>query len=126
MVAMNAHIEAHNSNHGLDFEFLNDADGRPHRCVFYIGNLLSFDNPVFVLRFMNVFLLNIQRIKMTDDGENKRGTTVLKLQRLASVINGRMKVWKKRKAEIQKEVEENSAVMDTLLSSLGDIVQDMS
>jgi hypothetical protein len=126
MVAMNAHIEAHNSNHGLDFEFLNDADGRPHRCVFYIGNLLSFDNPIFVLRFMNVFLLNIQRIKMTDDGENKRGTTVLKLQRLASVINGRMKVWKKRKAEIQKEVEENSAFMDTLLSSLGDIVQDMS
>jgi hypothetical protein len=126
MVAMNAHIEAHNSNHGLDFEFLNDADDRPHRCVFYIGNLLSFDNPTFVLRFMNVFLLNIQRIKMTDDGENKRGTVVLKLQRLAGIINARMKVWKKRKADIQKESDENSAFMDTLVSSLGDIVDDMS
>jgi len=126
MVAMNAHIEAHNSNHGLDFEFLNDVDGRPHRCVFYIGNLMAFDNPLFVLRFMNVFLLNIQRMKITDDGESKQASVMPKLQRLASLINSRMKAWKKRKAEIQKEVEENSAFMDALLSSVGDIAQDMS
>ena len=126
MVAMNAHIEAHNSNNGLDFEFLNDVDDRPHRCVFYIGNLMAFDNPVFVLRFMNVFLLNIQRMKITDDGESEQANVMPKLQRLASLINSRMKVWKKRKADIQKEVEDNSAFMEALLSSVGDIVQDMS
>jgi hypothetical protein len=125
MVAMNTHIEAHNCNNGLDFEFLNDVDSKPYRCVFYISNLLAYENPTFILRFINVFLLHIQRAKPTMAGNDKLNVFGMKIQKLVGIVNGRLKTWKKRKMELSKELEENTVFIEEMHSGLCELAGDM-
>jgi len=125
MVAMNTHVEAHNSNNGLDFEFLNDVDSRPYRCVFYISNLLAYENPTFILRFMNVFLLHIHRIKPNIAEGDKLNLFGMKLQKLLGIVNNRLKIWKKRKMELSKEIEDNSLFIEAIQTGLCDIASDL-
>lgn len=125
MVAMNTHVEAHNCNNGLDFEFLNDVDSKPYRCVFYISNLLAYEEPTFILRFVNVFLLHIQRVKPNIAGEDKLNIFGMKLQKLLGIVNNRLKTWKKRKLELSREIEENSLFIESIQTGLCDIVTDI-
>lgn len=125
MVAMNAHIEAHNSNSGFEIEFLNDVEAKPYRCVFYINNLLAFENPTFILRVMNVFFLHIQRAKPNTLGDDTLKVIAMKLQKLLGVVNVRLKSWKKRKLELSRELEENSLFIEEMQSGVCDIVSHM-
>jgi hypothetical protein len=125
MVAMNTHIEAHNCNNGLDFEFLNDIESKPYRCVFYIGNLLAYEEPTFILRFINIFLLHIQRAKPNMVENDKLNILGMKLQKLLGIVNNRLKTWKKRKLELSKELEENTLFIEAIQTGLCDIASDV-
>ena len=120
ILALNSHIEAHNSNGGFEFEFLNDS---AHRGVFYISNLASHENPEGIFRMLGAFVSYIQRTKPTLSDSSQMTNISMKLNRILNNVALRSKVWKKRRVEMARELEENSLFLENLSNGLGDILE---
>jgi hypothetical protein len=70
-------------------------------------------------------LLHIHRIKPNIAEGDKLTLFGMKLQKLLGIVNNRLKIWKKRKMELSKEIEENSLFIEAIQTGLCDIASDL-
>lgn len=119
MIGFNCNIPAHNGNGGFEFQFLNDIQSKPYRCVFYISKLNSNPNPHSVIALLKVFIDYISR----NLGDPSKVTYIYeKCKKLLINVDNQVKLWMKRKREMEDDMKERSLFLDVLRKDVIEIL----
>ena len=110
MVAINATIDAHNSNNGFEIQFIDNK-----RCVIYLSKFNSHPNPSFILRIIaSVFsIISKQSFDTTDIDALKQ-----KLSLILTLSNTQFSEWKKQKRQLEAIIKSSDTFFDKLMNFL--------